>query len=158
MRRAVLERLAARGVDLRPTGRRIILSRRGFVQRQLLNEAEIIGTLTPQGFEVVYPEKLSFAEQVALYHTADTIIGSASSALTNCIFCNPTARVIALIHDNRAFNFRGYTSMIKSSGAKLLFIRGTTVKDDNIHPFHANYRVIPAKVLTGLTLLHPGET
>ena len=150
MRRAVLERLAARGVDLRRTGRRIVLSRRGFAQRQLLNEAEIIDVLTRQGFEVVYPEKLSFAEQVALYHTADTIVGSASSALTNCIFCNPHARVIALIHENRSFNFRGYTSMIESSGARLIFVRGNTVAGETVHHFHANYRVPVAQVLQAM--------
>lgn len=150
MRRAVLDRLAARGVDLRPSGRKIVLSRRGFAQRQLLNEAEIIEVLTRQGFEVVYPEKLSFTEQVALYHTADTIVGSASSALTNCIFCNPNAQVVALIHENRSFNFRGYTSMIRSSGADLLFIRGKTVAGAAVHAFHANYTVAPALVLRSL--------
>lgn len=153
MRRAVLERLTARGVDLRRTGRKIVLSRQGFAQRQLLNEAEIIDVLTRQGFEVVYPEKLSFAEQVALYHTADTIVGSASSALTNCIFCNTHARVIALIHENRSFNFRGYSSMIRSSGADLLFIRGKTVAGAAVHAFHANYSVAPALVLRGLEAL-----
>lgn len=153
MRRAVLERLAARGVDLRRTGRRIILSRRGFFQRQLLNEAEIIEVLTRQGFEVVYPEKLSFAEQIQLYHTADTIVGSASSALTNCIFCNPHARVIALIHENRSFNFRGYSSMIASSGADLHFIRGKTIDGAAVHAFHANYLVAPALVLRCLEAL-----
>ncbi|WCS26419.1 glycosyltransferase family 61 protein [Methylobacterium sp. NMS14P] len=153
MRRAVLERLAARGVDLRPSGRKIVLSRRGFVQRQLLNEAEIINLLAREGFEVVYPEKLSFAEQVALYHTADTIVGSASSALTNCIFCNPKARVLALIHEDQSFNFRGYTSMIRSSGAELLFIRGKTIAGAAVHAFHANYTVAPTLVRRGLDAL-----
>lgn len=150
MRRAVLERLAARGVNLRRTGRKIVLSRRGFAQRQLLNEAEIIEVLTRQGFEVVFPEKLSFAEQVALYHTADTIVGSASSALTNCIFCNPQARVIALIHENRSFNFRGYTSMVASSGVQVLFIRGKTAGGTVTHAFHANYSVSPSLVTKAL--------
>lgn len=154
MRCAVLERLAARGVDLRRTARKIVLSRQGFAQRQLLNEAEIIDILTRQGFEVVYPEKLSFVEQVVLYHTAETIVGSASSALTNCIFCNREARVIALIHENRSFNFRGYTSMIESSGAKLTFIRGTTVSGEAVHHFHANYWVPVTQVLQVLDRIH----
>lgn len=156
MRSKVLERLVARGINLRPTGRRIFLSRHGFVQRQLLNEAEIIDLLARQGFEVVFPERLSFAEQVAIYHTADIIVGSASSALTNCIFCNPTAHVIALIHDNRSFNFRGYSSMIRSSGSELIFIRGETIVDSAVHAFHANYLITPANLLTALGNL-PGK-
>lgn len=153
MRLKVLERLAARGHDVRPTGRRIVLSRRGFLQRQLVNEAEIVAALAHRGFEVVYPETLSFAEQVAIYHAADVIVGSASSALTNCIFCNAEAKVVALIHEDRSFNFRGYTSMIRSSGAKLLFIRGKTVAGAAVHAFHANYAVAPALVLQGLDAL-----
>jgi hypothetical protein len=58
--------------------------------------------------------------------------------------------VIALIHENRSFNFRGYTSMIRSSGADLLFIRGKTVAGEAVHAFHANYRVAPDLVLRGL--------
>ncbi|WP_244447745.1 glycosyltransferase family 61 protein [Methylobacterium oryzae] len=154
MRRAVLDRLASRGVDLRPSGRKIVLSRRGFAQRQLLNEAEIIEVLTRQGFEVVYPETLSFVDQVKIYHTADTIVGSASSALTNCIFCNHQAQVIALIHENLSFNFRGYTSMIESSQARLVFIRGTTVAGEAVHHFHANYRVPAAQVLKAIDRIH----
>lgn len=147
VRDLVLKQLTARGVDLRPRGRRIMLSRKGFTQRKLLNEADIIGILVRQGFEVVYPEMMSFAEQVQLYHTADTIVGSASSALTNCIFCNQNANVIALIHEDRSFNFRGYTSMIESSGAKLCFIRGTTILGHKTHPFHANYVVETNKIV-----------
>ncbi|MDE4915355.1 glycosyltransferase family 61 protein [Methylobacterium sp. 092160098-2] len=150
MRRAVLDRLAARGIDLRATGRRIFLSRKGFTQRQLINEAEIINVLARYGFEVVYPEKLSFIEQIALYHSADVIVGSASSAMTNTIFCNDKARVVALIHENRSFNFRGYTSMIGSSGAQVLYVRGSTVQGEKTHPFHANYTVTPAQVLRAL--------
>lgn len=153
MRGKVLERLAARGVDLSQTGRRIVLSRRGFAQRQLKNEPDIVGTLERHGFEVVHPEQLTFAEQVAVYHSADVIVGSASSALTNCVFCCPKAKVIALIHENLSFNFRGYTSMIRSSGADLMFVRGKTTHGEASHPFHANYTVDPAEVLQAITAL-----
>ncbi|GJE14758.1 glycosyltransferase family 61 protein [Methylobacterium longum] len=150
LRSKVLGRLGERGVDLRRRGRRIVLSRRGFVQRQLLNEAEIVGVLQLHGFEVVHPETLTFAEQIATYHAADIVVGSASSALTNCIFCRPGAKVVALIHESLSFNFRGYTSMIESSGADLLFVRGTTQHGEAVHPFHANYTVTPEKVLRAI--------
>ena len=143
VRDRILARLAAEGVDLRPTGRRILLSRRGFTQRQLVNEAEIVETLRPHGFEVVQPEQLSFAEQVQMYHAADIIVGSASSALINCIFCRPGARVVALAHESPEFYFRGFTSFVESSGARLLFVRGTTLQAEGVHPMHANYRVAP---------------
>ncbi len=150
VRERILQRLAADGVDLRRTGRRILLSRRGFTQRQLVNEAEIIETLRPHGFEVVQPELLTFAEQVQMYHAADIIVGSASSALINCIFCRPGARVVALAHESPEFYFRGFTSFVESSGAHLLFVRGTTLQAEGVHPMHANYRVAPATMRRAL--------
>ncbi|MGU3330305.1 glycosyltransferase family 61 protein [Methylobacterium mesophilicum] len=150
VRDRILERLAADGVDLQRTGRRIILSRRGFTQRQLVNEAEIVEMLRPHGFEVVQPEQLTFAEQVQMYHAADIIIGSASSALINCIFCRPGARVVALAHESPEFYFRGFTSFVESSGARLLFVRGTTLQAEGVHPMHANYRVLPATMRRAL--------
>ncbi|MGU3422380.1 glycosyltransferase family 61 protein [Methylobacterium sp. D54C] len=150
VRDKILERLAADGVDLQQSGRRIILSRRGFTQRQLVNEAEIVETLRPHGFEVVQPEQLTFAEQVQMYHAADIIVGSASSALINCIFCRPGARVVALAHESPGFYFRGFTSFVESSGARLLFVRGTTLQAEGVHPMHANYMVPPATMRRAL--------
>ncbi|WP_267423522.1 glycosyltransferase family 61 protein [Methylobacterium sp. GC_Met_2] len=157
VRDRILQRLAADGVDLRRTGRRIILSRRGFTQRQLVNEAEIVETLQPHGFEIVQPEHLTFAEQVQMYHGADIIVGSASSALINCIFCRPGARVVALAHESPEFYFRGFTSFVESSGAHLLFVRGTTLQAEGIHPMHANYRVTPATMRRALEAVMAGR-
>jgi capsular polysaccharide biosynthesis protein len=150
VRDRILARLAADGVDLGGTGRRIILSRRGFTQRQLVNEAEIVETLRPHGFEIVQPEQLTFAEQVQMYHAAEIIVGSASSALINCIFCRPGARVVALAHESPEFYFRGFTSFVESSGARLLFVRGTTLQAAGVHPMHANYMVPPATMRRAL--------
>lgn len=150
MRGKILERLAANGGDLRRTGRRILLSRRGFTQRRLVNEAEIADALLPHGFEVIQPENYTFAEQVEIYHAADIVVGSASSALINCLFCRPGAQVIALTHDNPAFYFRGFTSLIESSGARLLFVRGHAVQTEGLHPMHADYAASPAAILQAL--------
>ncbi|MDH2310400.1 glycosyltransferase family 61 protein [Methylobacterium brachiatum] len=150
VRGKILERLAAQGGDLRRTGRRILLSRRGFTQRRLVNEAEIADALQPHGFEVIQPETYTFAEQVEIYHSADIVVGSASSALINGLFCRPGAKVIALTHDNPAFYFRGFTSLIESSGARLLFVRGNAVQTEGLHPMHADYAVSPNAILQAL--------
>ncbi|KST59836.1 hypothetical protein AO398_16295 [Methylobacterium sp. GXS13] len=150
MRGKILKRLAAQGGDLRRTGRRILLSRRGFTQRRLVNEAEIADALRPHGFEVIQPETYTFAEQVEIYHAADIVVGSASSALINGLFCRPGAKVIALTHDNPAFYFRGFTSLIESSGARLLFVRGHAVQTEGLHPMHADYAVSPNAILQAL--------
>jgi capsular polysaccharide biosynthesis protein len=87
---------------------------------------------------------------VEIYHSADIIVGSASSALINCIFCRPGARVVALTHESSAFYFRGFTSFVESSGARLLFVRGTTERAEGIHPMHADYSVSLEQVARAL--------
>jgi capsular polysaccharide biosynthesis protein len=87
---------------------------------------------------------------VQMYHAADIIIGSASSALINCIFCRPGASVVALAHESPEFYFRGFTSFVESSGAHLLFVRGTTLQTEGVHPMHANYMVPPATMRRAL--------
>jgi hypothetical protein len=44
--------------------------------------------------------------------------------------------------------------MVKSSGAKLLFVRGATVAGEAVHHFHANYRVPVAQVLQAMDRIH----
>ena len=40
--------------------------------------------------------------------------------------------------------------MIESSGAKVIFVRGHTAVDKDVHPFHANYTVNPDKIKLAL--------
>ena len=140
----------ARGVLESRKDRRIFISRRAFNQRQLVNEAEIGGLLERYGFETIYPETLTFLEQVKLFHSAEIIIGSSSSALSNCLVCGPGCTIVGLIHENAAFNFRAYTSFVEAGGARMIFIKGATVLSDGIHPYHANYRIAPAQILQAL--------
>ncbi|MGU3665036.1 glycosyltransferase family 61 protein [Methylobacterium sp. A49B] len=147
--RLVRESIAPRGTDSRK-GHRLFISRRAFNQRQLVNEAEIGKLLDGYGFETIFPETLTFVEQARLFSSAEIIIGSSSSALSNCIACGPGCTIIGLIHENAAFNFRAYTSFIEAGGARIVFIKGTTVLGDSIHPYHANYRIAPAQILEAL--------
>jgi hypothetical protein len=48
------------------------------------------------GFLTVYPELLSFPEQVSLFHQADVICGLSGSALHNCVFMRPHTVLIEI--------------------------------------------------------------
>ena len=154
--RLVRESVVRRGPKSREA-RRLFISRRAFNQRQLVNEAEIGKLLEGFGFETVFPETLTFVEQVRLFSSAEIIIGSSSSALSNCIVCGPGCTIFGLIHENAAFNFRAYTSFVEASGARIIFIKGTTVPSDSIHPYHANYRVAPTQILKALKFAETGD-
>lgn len=147
VRSQILDRARARGVLSGRTDRRLFISREAFTQRALVNEAEIAERLRPLGFEVIYPETLSFLEQVEAFHSAALVVGSSSSALSNALFCGPGCRILGLIHEELSFNFRGYTSFIEAGGARIMFLRGRTLHRPGVHAFHVSYTVDPGKVV-----------
>lgn len=160
LRKCVLDSARARGALSGHTGRRLFISRKAFAQRQLVNEIEIAEALRPHGFEVITPETMTFLEQVEAFHSADIIVGSSSSALTNGLFCRSDCRILGLIHAHLGFNFRGYTSFIEAGGAQITFLQGQTVSEEG-HAFHANYRVAPNVIIAALELLQhqpPAQT
>lgn len=81
------------------TPRRIYVSRQAYnrlpaVTRVLLNEAELIERLRAKGFDIVEPERLTPAQQIAVFSSADLVVGPAGSGMFNTVFCHPGARVI----------------------------------------------------------------
>jgi capsular polysaccharide biosynthesis protein len=138
------------GLDDRKGGRRLFISRAAYAQRQLVNEAEIAGILKSHGFEMILPERLSFADQVRSFNNAEIVIGSCNSALTNALFCRPGARMVGLIHDYPGFNFRGYASFMRAAGVQIRFLQGRTLFNPLVHPLHAAYSIEPDALIRGL--------
>lgn len=78
--------------------RKLFVSRgaSGNLPRSLINEDEILGLCKINGFELVFPEKLSIVEQARLFADAHIVVGVKGAALTNIIFCQPNAVLITL--------------------------------------------------------------
>lgn len=91
LRHALLPR-----VDREPSGRRIFLSRGDTAPRRLLNENELLGLCVKNGFELIRPERLSLADQVRLFRSAEIVVGVKGAALTNAVFMSPGSAVVAL--------------------------------------------------------------
>lgn len=89
-REVILDRL---GVERRPPTRRIFLARghgrRSYTQDVALNIAEGFG------FEAVYPEKLSFRDQVQPMHDAANVVGPSGASFANTFFCLPGAKLLS---------------------------------------------------------------
>jgi capsular polysaccharide biosynthesis protein len=65
-------------------------------QRVIINEPIFECVLNKMGFETIYPELLSLAEQVSLFNQADIICGLSGSALHNCVFMRPHSLLIEI--------------------------------------------------------------
>ncbi|HSW76613.1 MAG TPA: glycosyltransferase family 61 protein [Candidatus Saccharimonadales bacterium] len=66
------------------------------VGRQILNEDQVFALLKAHGFERYELSKLSFLEQVELFHNAEVVIGAHGTGLTNILFCKPNTKVIEI--------------------------------------------------------------
>lgn len=84
---------------------RIYISRGDARYRRVLNEAEVIETITRFGFIPVELESLSLAEQITLFSQAKVILGAHGSGLTNIVFCASGTKVVEWVspHYNRHY-------------------------------------------------------
>ena len=79
--------------------KRIFISRKDASSRVINNEDEVFALFKKHGFERYNLGKLSFLEQVLLFHNAETIVSTHGSGLTNLIFCNPRTQVIEIFQN-----------------------------------------------------------
>lgn len=96
-----LERLRGRvlsnaGVETEAPARRIYISRKFARARRVINEDEVMESLSRHGFECYHPENLSFRKQAALFSRAETVVSIHGAGLANVIFAPRAARVIEL--------------------------------------------------------------
>ncbi|MGU3329545.1 glycosyltransferase family 61 protein [Methylobacterium mesophilicum] len=77
-------------------GEKIYVSRARYSNRALINEAAIEDLFKERGFTVIYPEELSFADQISIFSKTKVIAGSMGAALTNLCFMAPNTSTIMI--------------------------------------------------------------
>lgn len=96
--------------------------------RAVENNDEITNLLKGRGFDIVLPEKLTFEEQVRLFHQADIIVGATGAAFSNLLFVKPGAEIVTLVSERNA------TWCMKANLAKFAGARHTHVVGPHILP------------------------
>jgi hypothetical protein len=76
--------------------KRVFVKRVG-LSREPLNAGEIEQFFEKRGWTPIDVVKLTFAQQVQLFHEAESIAGMFGSAFTNCVFCKPGCEVIPIM-------------------------------------------------------------
>ncbi len=77
------------------SSRKVYISRKNS-SRSFDNESDVEKMLKKQGYDVVYCELLTFAEQIALFQSASTVIAAHGAGLANLVWCQPGAHVFEL--------------------------------------------------------------
>lgn len=75
---------------------RIFLARGSDDPRSSCSQS-LIERAEDMGFEVIFPDRLDFFEQVKLFATADEIVGPAGSGFANVVYCKAGARILTWV-------------------------------------------------------------
>jgi hypothetical protein len=78
------------------TPKRIWVSRSNASKRRIINEIALYPALSKYNFDIVYPEHLTFDNQVSLFQSADIIAGLHGAGLTNMLFMNTHSKVLEI--------------------------------------------------------------
>jgi len=110
--------------------------------RRNYNQTSIENIAIKFGLSVVYPEKLTFFEQVKLFHNAELIVGPSGAAWANSIFCQNGALGLTWIL-NEYKNFCCYTNLAALSGLNINYIftkSNQTIKNTG-QAYNASYEL-----------------
>lgn len=82
--------------------------------RPMLNEIEVEERMRAEGFDIVYPETLTFREQIRAFSSASHIVGPSGSGMFNAMFAPSGARIV----DIETFNVtvRQHSKLYSSMG------------------------------------------
>lgn len=121
--------------------RKIFISRSGSNYRQLLNSNEVEELLIDKGFEIVFPEKLSFHSQVKIFSEAEIIIGQSGAGMANFIFAPFDCQVIVMMSDAKENNFHLFNALAIASNISMKFVVGKHIPSGSKYTIHADFRV-----------------
>jgi capsular polysaccharide biosynthesis protein len=92
----LLSSLLKSSIEVNTPKKRIWISRNKSKHRKIANEDSLTPMLKQYGFQIIYPEDISFIEQLSLYRNAEIIGGLHGGALTNILFMNEGTKLIEI--------------------------------------------------------------
>ena len=126
--------------DREPTN--VFLARQPWRWAQLVNASEIEAVAAEHGFTVVYPDELTFVEQVNLVANAKRILAPEGSALFLCYFASPGTTLLIL--ENAVVEgvnvWRAFFPNCEPTA-----MAGTVVDRDEAFPHRSSYRIDPQR-------------
>ena len=107
----------------------IWISRSKSKHRKIKNESEILPLLKKFNFEIVFPEEMTFEEQIKIYHGANIMGGLHGGGLTNILFMNPGTKLLEVRRENDNLNNCYYT-LASELGINYYYVNSKSQGDD----------------------------
>jgi capsular polysaccharide biosynthesis protein len=126
---AMIEDLV-RDADISPR-RRLFVSRQRAGSRHIVNEDEVFAIAARHGFERVFPEDMSFLEQVALFAGAEVVAGALGAGLTNAILMPPGSSLLEFAPEGRQGDAVLFANLAHHRGLRYTGVVGSFLDDPN---------------------------
>lgn len=145
------------GVEPISSNRKIFLARSN--NSRPYNQDEIIDIVGQYDFAIVFPETLSFQQQVELYSNARFLVGPSGAAFANSLFCAKGTRMLSWLLPQYA-EFCSFSNIAYTIGAELryMFVEPTHEVKNPVDAFNASYRVNPIEFEKALRTMLFSET
>jgi capsular polysaccharide biosynthesis protein len=122
----------------------LFLARQPHLQKKkLVNRIEIETIARSHGFQIVYPESLTFLDQVRIAHQAKFVIAPEGSNSLLAFFCRAGARV-CLLSSPHTFPLVDVNGILTALGVDLTILTGALASDDPDWSFWNDYHINPA--------------
>jgi capsular polysaccharide biosynthesis protein len=119
---------------------RIFLARKSFRHRKLVNSTQIEALAVAQGFEIVYPEDFSFAEQILLVRNAKHIVALEGSAIFLAYLASAGARLCILSHP-LTDALAEYNGVLSLGGVATTALSGPITRANIATPHDSDYEI-----------------
>jgi hypothetical protein len=124
--------------------RRLYISRQKAKRRKLANAAEIEPLLHSYGFEAVFLEEMSLAEQAALFANAEAVVAPHGAGLSNLVFCPRETPVIELFSPHHLVLC--YWNLASDNDLRYGFVLGEETGGGDNSVEHPDTRINPDKL------------
>jgi len=121
--------------------RKIFISRSCSDYRQILNSNEVEELLIKRGFEIIFPENLSFRSQVEIFSEAEIIIGQSGAGMANFIFAPMDCKIIIMMSDVKENNFQLFNALALASNIYMEFIIGKHIPSKSKYTIHVDFSI-----------------
>ena len=127
-----------------PGGRRLFLARKPNQKKKLLNHLAVEEIVAGHGFEVLYPQDMSFRDQLSAIRDATHVIGPDGSALFLTLFARPGAK-LAVLSPPYTLPLVDVAALFRARGIETTILTGPAIPGaDDLSPFWDNYEIEPA--------------
>jgi capsular polysaccharide biosynthesis protein len=121
---------------------------------RIANEDELTSALAKQGVQIIFPEEMTFAEQVGLFASKRTIFGLAGSSFHVSAFAPPRSRNVCLTPSGDVNSNIVMIDKLNANDSHYLFPTGMVENMGRDSAFGANFRLErPAEIADGLLSL-----